>query len=165
MIVINEILSEVYRQFVLQLTEHTPIFHMCFFYKLTKCKISHTIIFVVSLVNRVFLLQIATVQAFDMRPYLDLLMHLLLMGDTCQQHRLMTSLKGESTSHTTLPPLRLLEMLCIIVTCVPLRTWNGKSVFFCIFAKRIRFEISFRTHNSSLEGATKLMLLLRCPFR
>ena len=51
-------------------------------------------IFVVSLVNRVSLLQIATVQAFDMRPYLDLLMHLLLMGDTCQQHRLMTSLKG-----------------------------------------------------------------------
>ena len=29
MIVINEILSEVYRQFVLQLTEQTPIFYYC----------------------------------------------------------------------------------------------------------------------------------------
>lgn len=40
------------------------------------------------------LIEIGSVQAFDMRPYLDLLMHLLLMQDTWQQHRLVTSLKG-----------------------------------------------------------------------
>ena len=49
------------------------------------------------LLRSIFLLfiQIGAVQAFDMRPYLDLLSHLLLMQDTCQQHRLVTCLKGE----------------------------------------------------------------------
>lgn len=42
-----------------------------------------------------FPLQIGSVQAFDMRSYLDLLMHLLLMQDTFQRHRLISCLKGE----------------------------------------------------------------------
>jgi len=29
-----------------------------------------------------------------MRPYLDLLMHIVLMQDTWQHHRLLSSLKG-----------------------------------------------------------------------
>ena len=38
--------------------------------------------------------QIAAVQVFDMRPFLDLLSHLLMLQDTWQGHRISTALKG-----------------------------------------------------------------------
>ncbi|CAI8002162.1 Probable ubiquitin carboxyl-terminal hydrolase FAF-X [Geodia barretti] len=40
------------------------------------------------------LLEIAAVQVFDMRPFLDLLSHLLMLQDTWQGHRISTALKG-----------------------------------------------------------------------
>lgn len=43
--------------------------------------------------------QISSVQAFDLRPYLDLFTYLLSLADSWQQHRLVTSLKGYCSIH------------------------------------------------------------------
>jgi len=76
MVVINELLIEVRSKFSSMIStfalEYLYISFMCLVYY-----------------------QIGSVQAFDMRPYLDLLMHLLLLQDTFQKHRLLNSLRGK----------------------------------------------------------------------
>ena len=40
--------------------------------------------------------QVGSVQAFEMRPYMDLLMHLMLISDSIQRHRLLSCLRGRA---------------------------------------------------------------------
>lgn len=88
------------------------------------------------------IVQIAAVQVFDMRPYLDLLSHLLMLQDSWQGHRVNTALKGQSSNQQ------------FIVTITIIATRLNSLLSFCVIMKALKCE-TLGVHVQLISHANK----------
>ena len=79
----------------------------------------------------VLIIQIGTVQAFDMRPYLDLLHHLLTMEDSWQVNRLRVCFVGKYNSyHTKTIKILFIDGIKNLIYCLKFSVWMHDTLYF-----------------------------------